>query len=330
MRSIKKPVFFLFVLTFLLSLNRVYADDSALNLTISPTFLQFETDPSVSKTTELKLRNNGTSPEALKITVGKFKIDSTGEKPELLDISENDETTAWLNIEQTEFVLEPQTWKSLRVTYSPPQGAALSYYYVIYLSRTNQNITPGTANVVGSPAILVLTTVNSPNARKELQLESFVAKNGFVEYLPQEFEVKIKNTGNVNVIPAGNIFVDSSATQDIAVLSINPTSKVVLPNSTRTFNVLWDDGFPLKTDKLIWNFENVAKFRLGRYSANALVVYDNGLRDVPIESTLSFWVFPITLMLVAIGVLMIPALITYIFMKILSKKRSAYVTKIHN
>ena len=31
---------------------------------------------------------------------------------------------------------------------------------------------------------------------------------------------------------------------------------------------------------------------VGKYTANLLLIFDNGQRDVPLESTITFWVFP--------------------------------------
>jgi hypothetical protein len=45
----------------------------------------------------------------------------------------------------------------------------------------------------------------------------------------------------------------------------------------------------------------VPKLRWGKYTANLLLVYDDGTKDVPIEGTLSFWVIPWRLIFGAIG-----------------------------
>ena len=44
--------------------------------------------------------------------------------------------------------------------------------------------------------------------------------------------------------------------------------------------------------KLTWNFADASKLRFGKYTAHLFLVYDDGMRDVPIEGTVTFWVVP--------------------------------------
>ena len=83
----------------------------------------------------------------------------------------------------------------------------------------------------------------------------------------------------------------------------------IIPQTNRNFTSSWADGFiviepviedgQVKTDangkiikKLIINWDKLTSFRIGKYTANLLLVYDNGTRDVPMEANLSFWVIP--------------------------------------
>jgi hypothetical protein len=50
------------------------------------------------------------------------------------------------------------------------------------------------------------------------------------------------------------------------------------------------NGKPVETLQINWN--KLTSFRIGKYTANLLLVYDNGTRDIPIEATISFWVLP--------------------------------------
>ena len=54
----------------------------------------------------------------------------------------------------------------------------------------------------------------------------------------------------------------------------------------------------VESSTLKWNFSEFDKFRLGKYTAHLLFIYDNGERDIPVESKISFWVIPWRLILV--------------------------------
>ncbi len=294
--------------------------DSPINLTLSPITISINTKPNEKRASIIKIRNNGDTTETLSATFGTFTTDETGEKPILLDPSEHDQSLSWISIDEPTFSVSPGEWKTLTVTFSPPEDAALSYYYTLLFERKTNTIDNGQTKIKGAPALLILTTVDSPQAKKELSLTSFSASH-VLEFLPQTFYVKIKNSGNVHVVPKGNIFIDGQGKKDLTVLSLNPSGLSVLPGTTREFRVTWDDGFPNweKTQNktsLRWDFEHVNNFRYGKYDAHLLMVYDNGQRDVPIESQTSFWVIPARILLVLFAIPSLPALTVFIIMKI--------------
>lgn len=244
----------------------------------------------------------------------------------------------WLSFGESEFTVEAGEWKTIPVTFSPPPGAVLSHYYSILVSRSEETqYTETTVNAM--PAILVLTTINSPNAKRQLGVAEFNIQDAVVEYLPQTFTIKIKNDGNVHVPPTGTIFIDGEGKRDVAILPINPTGKVVLPQTQRDFEVVWDDGFPtyapkvegdkeVKDEKgnqlfgLNFDVSKLSKIRFGKYTAHLLMVYDNGERDVPIESQVSFWVIPWKALLVAgLVVLMLGYGVFSLFSNIFRKVR---------
>ncbi len=340
-----KRVFQVFVIAlsfFALQLEVVYAQDaaeeldisdteveatpfpppnSAINLTVSPVTLFIESDPGQTVDSNIRIRNNGSETEHLLITLGKFIADENGDKPKLLEPDPNDPSLSWVNFDKTTFSISPGEWETIAFDFTAPDDAAFSYYYTIIVSRQADPVTEGgEAQVKGSPAILLLTTVNSPYAKRELSVESFLAKFPIQEFLPQEFEINIQNKGNVHVVPEGNVFIDGQGKNDLAILSINAERRAILPNSARTFTVKWDDGFPRRVDTsdanqeksntlkfwgVEWDFSKAHTFRFGRYTAHLLMVYDNGERDVPIESFVSFWVIPWKILLLLLFVLLL-------------------------
>lgn len=303
------------VLQFCLSVPTVQAVEATpMNLTFSPVSISLETDPGVPITRQIKVRNNSNEPENLQVTLGSFTTDETGEKPILREPSESDTFLTWLTIDQPNFTVLPGEWTTLNLTFAPPADAALGYYYAIYFRRSQPTVSLGGTSIQGSPAVLALANVVSPLAKRQLELTDFSVAQNFTEFLPQTFNVTIKNTGNVHVTPNGNIFIDGQGKKDLAVLLLNPKGHTILPQSSRTFAVTWSDGFPRAPITgaepatptaphlfgLEWDLAKADTFRFGNYTAHLLMVYDNGQRDVPIESFASFWVFPWKLVVLAL------------------------------
>lgn len=347
MRRFCSFLFVFFSLAFLAPVAITFAQTSTqsaetitpVNLTVSPVTLQLETDPGKPVTAQIKIRNNSDAVENLTFSLLPFEADKNGDRPKMRDPKPEDTYLSWVSFDQKEVAVQPSEWKTVNFTFSPPADAALSYYFAVQIQRNNIHSKPGETVISGSPAVLVLATVHSPFAKREVRLQSFTVNSSFLEFLPQTFSIDIENTGNIHVTPTGNIFIDGQGKKDLAVLSLNPNISTVLPVSSRTFQVDWADGFPkfIQDEKehkkrLTFDFGEADRLRFGRYTAHLLLVYDNGERDVPIESYVSFWVVPMRLILAAILIPAVPAVLVYLFMKWqyarMKRKLESEVTKI--
>ncbi len=313
--------------------NRVVVPTNAppagINLSLSPTYVTLLTKPGEEISSEFRLRNNNTFPENLKISISKFTSSDKG-RPVIVDLEKGDEYSSWLDISDDAFILQPGQTKTISFTVSPPTDAALGYYYAVVVSRLSDEDEKDTSSVEGSVALPVLLDVSSPNAKRELQITDFSTNKLFFEYLPANFNITFKNEGNIHVVPAGDIFIDSMWNKDIAFIPVNKGRGNVLPGATRVMNVAWNDGFitrkiktkdgiAIKNSKgeneyeTVYDFSKANQFRFGRYTAHALVVYDNGERDIPMEATVSFWIIPwkivggvlLVMLLALIGITMI-------------------------
>ncbi len=284
--------------------------NNGLNLTLSPTYITLVTDPGRDVSSQFKVTNNNSSTEYLQVTVAKLQVGADG-RPVLADMTSSDTYAKWLKLEEGQFQIGPNQSKTVRFSIQPTEDAALGYYYTLLVSRvkTGSEAQGPQAVIAGAAGITVLLEVRSPNAKRELQIQHFSTDKMFYEYLPTTFNVDVKNTGNVHVIPFGDIFVDSMLHKEIAVIHANAGRGNVLPQSTRTFSSVWDDAFAVNKAKIQngvaikdakgkdivetgYDFSKANKFRIGKYTAHLLMVYDNGERDIPVESTVTFWVIP--------------------------------------
>jgi hypothetical protein len=286
------------------------AGGGELRLTTSPLPINLNTAPGSSISTPLKIKNDGNQSENLKVTLMKFNADPTTGATILSDRESTDSYFDWVTFSDPTFTLPPGEWKTITATFNVPESASFDYYYAIVFFRADQQVKPGDRQTVlnGGTATLVLLTANVPGAKKQLTVDQFSVSKNIFEFLPATFTTRIKNTGNVHIIPHGNIFI-SRGNQTVATLDVNATQGSILPNSPRNFQTQWIDGFPVYTAKeengvqlkdaqgnliqeLKWNWADASKLRVGKYTAKLLLVYDNGQRDVPIEGEVSFWVVP--------------------------------------
>lgn len=295
---------------FLLTPSLTFAQDGSLRLVTSPLPISLTAEPGTTVTTELKVKNAGIDPETLKIDILKFNAYEDTGKPALHDIEPTDEFAKWVTFSEPTFTALPEEWKTITATFTVPKEASFGYYYAFVFTRAEDREDPaqGTA-LVGGTATLVLLEARVPDAKREITVAEFSTDKTVYEFLPVNFRVSLKNSGNVHIAPRGNIFLSRGSEKNIALLELNLHKGSILPDSTRIFETDWKDGFPVyeetiedgkvvldetgaQTHHLTWNFENTSRLRFGKYTATMLLIYDDGTRHVPIEGVVSFWVVP--------------------------------------
>lgn len=276
------------------------------SLQITPSPLVSSIKPGQTSELELKIRNAGSQPETLKIEPRSFRFDSKTQQLTLDDTTSPD-IAQWVSFANPTFTVQPGQWYTQKIKVSLPKEAGFSYSFALIVSRKDApKATEGGRLLKGSVAVFTLLNVDRPGAVRKLDVGNFTSTKRVYEYLPATFEIALKNTGNTIVQPYGNVFVqrNSSDKVPISTLSVNENKSYILPGTTRILKVQWKDGFPVNetttkedgsaSQSLNWDWSGakIADIRLGRYTAKLVGVYNDGLRDVPIVSEVSFWVIP--------------------------------------
>lgn len=116
---------------------------------------------------------------------------------------------------------------------------------------------------------------------------------------------KLKNSGNVHIIPRGVIYVyrGDNFQEYESKYEINDSKGYILPGTTREFYADWTEGFitkaieeqPDKSTKVVTkiNWDKLSKFRLGKYKVKLLYSYeDNNGAGITNTADTYFWVIP--------------------------------------
>lgn len=278
------------------SAQPVYAQQqSAFSLQVTPSPLIATLEPGVVKALEFKVLNSGSTEEQYSIALREFTINSDSGEIELGDTEPKD-VASFITIEQPEFRLRPNEWFTARLKADTPKEAGFSYSFAVVISRSEQTQLPATAKLQGSVAIFTLLNVDRPDAVRKLDLTEFISAKKVYSSVPASFKLSFKNSGNTLVQPKGNVFIsrNDKDPEPITVLPVNAAAGYIIPGSKRTLETQWESGFPSKDadGHERWDWSRLADFRIGRYTAKVVAVYDDGQRDVPIEAALTFWVLP--------------------------------------
>ena len=295
------------------------------NITTSPVSAALSGKPGSTVTTTLQVENNEAVPVKIDVQLETFKAYGTSGQAQIYQAPANADYIKWVHFSQTTFVAQPNIWVPVTMTISLPKYASLGYYYAVVFKP---EVTTASANdksiIKAGNAILVLLDAQTANADPQLQLSSFTATKKLFEYLPVNFNVNIKNSGNIYLPPSGDIFISKSSSfkNNITTIPLNAAGGNVLPDSSRVFNLSWINGFPVFQPKTIngqkivdkkgqlvqqlqWNFSQANDLRFGKYYAKLVMVYNNGSREIPVEATLSFWVIPWKILSIAVIILIL-------------------------
>ena len=328
------------ILTFLVSFSVLLApatahaanDSGAFNLITSPLPISLSGPPGSTLTTDIRLKNGGTTTEHLKVNLMKFSANGDEGKPTIADRATGDDYFDWVTFSPSTFEAPPNEWETIKMTINLPKTAAFGYYYAAAFSRDGKQPTPNKTTVLfGSAAVLVLVEAKVPNAKREANILSLTSSKKTYEFLPAIFSIKIHNGGNVHLIQSGDLVIKKNK-KEISRLHINTAQGNILPNSNRIFTASWNDGYPYYSEKVLngatvldkkgkpvsslsWNTDKISHLRIGKYTASLLMVYDDGSKDVPMEATVSFWVIPWRLFGLAFLILAVPAGAVYVVMR---------------
>jgi hypothetical protein len=293
---------------------------SGFNVITSPLPIKITTTPGQTIHTQLRIKNQGSQPEGIKVGLMKFGASGNNGVPDLYALTAKDSYSKWVHFDPQVFVAQPGVWNDIDMTINVPQSAALGYYLAVTFSSTSISSNKGATNLNGEVASLILLNVQVPNEKPQINIVNFQTDHGLYEYLPANFNIRVHNGGNIFIAPVGNIFIQKGG-KTIDTLDVNTAGGNVLPGTNRLFTTSWTNGFPLFKEKIVndkpvrganglpeetlkWDFTQLSKFRFGRYTANVLVVYNDGKNDIPEQASLSFWVFPWKAMIVSLIVLL--------------------------
>lgn len=304
------------VATLSLSVSAAPPPNTPFSLEVTPSPIVETVKPTERKTVELRIRNAGSDTERLKMELREFETNKQGQVT--LHDSTPKNLEKWVTFSSPQFEIKSGGWYTQTLTFNVPNDAAFSYGFAILISRTEKAAPlPGRANIEGSVAVFTLVNVDRPGAKRSFSVESFEASRRLYEYLPATFSYSIKNTGNSIVRPEGNIFIQRSSTSEpISILKLNEAGSYIIPDTSRTFQNQWSDGFPVFQQQkqadnaesklaLRWDLSQAQKLRFGHYVAKMVAVYNDGQRDIPIEAEIGFWVIPWKIMTLGLVVFVI-------------------------
>ncbi len=320
------------------------------NFTVSPPSVAVETLPGKPITVDVRIQNQGLVSENVKVRLMKFTAEGETGLPNLKKFEPTDDFGKWAQVSPTTLVAEPNTWKTVKLDIAPPKDAAFGYYYALVFSRdgADKQTVKNKSNLLGEFASLVLLDVKAPGAVRKVNVAEFSTKAHVTEFLPENFNVRLRNVGNTHVGVSGSISISKHG-KLVDEIDVNSSKGYIIPTSYRNFTTSWKDGTPVYkvlkdnsgkiiSDKqgepvqsLSWDNLKPSKFRIGKYDARLVMIYDDGHGNVSTTARLSFWVIPwrVIAAFMVVGLLILAGLWVTVFKPLVKrlKHKRGYATR---
>src|SRR3989344_1057564 len=259
----------------------VGAQQAGQGLEVTPPSQEIQVDPGQTTTVRATIKNRSNRALPMEVRVEDFT--ATGEQGQIeLEANSPYSVKNWIKLSDSSFSLDPGEDREVVATLTVPEGSAGGRYGSFVFAVSGKKPGAGEAALSQEIASLFLVRVSGPVDEKVALLEFSAPK--FSEFGPVSFSTKVKNSGNVFVKTFGLINVTDmfgKKVKDVVVYETN-----VFPGANRVITAQLPD-----------------KWLFGKYNATLFLSYGQGAETL--NGTLTFYVFPLRIALVALAVLVV-------------------------
>jgi len=274
---------------------------AAYAFTVAPALIDQTLDPGDVRHGTVQVRNDTSKPQMYYAVVQNFI--PQGEDGQQIFLPEADQSglAGWLAVDQPVLRLGPGEGREERWSLRIPKDAEPGgHYAALFFSSVPPHAVAGSSVGVGTKTgVLFLVNVNG-SVQEHAIVDSFlvhhddsariIGKAPILDHLPVQFEIRIRNDGNVHFVPQGKIVITNMFGTERVSLAFNAGASRVLPGSTRRLASVWGENISL--NQSFWSQVQAewANFAFGPYTATIQGVY--GPQSLPLVARVSFWIVP--------------------------------------
>lgn len=271
-------------------------------LAVSPAILENVLTPGAATSFTVQVHNVTNFPLPIKtfmrgLTVEAHTTDISETEQQRLDASK------WFVIKDSDFILQPNQIRTVSGTIETPADAEPGGHYATIFFQPlvpAEALSPSTAYINARVGVLSFLIVKG-DIKPKAEIESGIQTSGLVQQGPVTFSFRIRNSGNVHLLPTGKLAIYDVFGAQVANLDVPPGT--ILPDSVREYTIEW----------------NAASF-INRYHAELTLDYgDEGLK-LP-KTLTTVWVLPWAALLLCVAGL---AVVVFIITKTRRRWRLAW------
>ena len=279
---------FYWVLSTLVSAQSPASSTPSTGLAVTPPTFEINGNPGENIKNTVKLENMHPYPVEIAVDLRNFTAIGEEGAVGLTEEETSFSLASWIEVTPKTITLAPKTSQYFTFNIKVPLNAEPGGHFGSLIFRTipTEKLEGSGASLAQEIGSLVLLRIAGETI-EQANIESFTTSKSIFEKGPVNFEVRIKNLGNVHTKPTGTIVITNALGKQVDSVSVEP--KNVLPGATRKLEATWD-----------------TTWRIGRYSATYTAV----LSDKTTRSqTTTFTILPYRALALALVVVVILVLV---------------------
>lgn len=275
------------IVLIVLGLN--FFSPQTLALTISPAKFEFLADPGDTIQSQITLINEQKIPLTFQASCELMTV--RGSYGEPVFTGEKTGFAKWIKVTPSKVALDPGEQRRIPFTIEIPENADPGGHYGVIFWGTVPSEEGGSGmGITMRVGALVLLRV-SGEVIEQGEVLNFRADKKVINYLPINFNFKLKDTGTVHLKPEGEIVIKNIFGKTREILQVNPGGYNVLPHSERVFSVSWLPESEIEGKGFFAELKRErADFALGYY--RAVLNLEFGEKKETAQASFGFWVIP--------------------------------------
>lgn len=275
---------------------------NAVDVSITPLIREVSSKPGDTFTGSIEVKNESGTKQTFFPAARDFtsSSDSSTGAPKFLETAgaPAQSLSSWTSFNKSSVEIDSKGSATIDYTVKVPESAEAGGHYAgIFASTQAPDVTGGSGvSIAARVGSLLLVTV-AGDIRTSAEVTSFKTDKSVYQTGPINFTASLKNSGNIHFKPKGTIDVKNGST--VKSINFNENGGNVLPASARDYVETLD-----------------GTFSFGRYTAtlDVTALAPNG-DSIPLTSVVSFWVIPMSTILITLLVLIVLYLILKTGMK---------------
>ncbi len=277
---------------------------------ITPLLIDVETEAREIINKDITLINTSEAKLVVYATVNEVAVDTTGEVKEFISPSMDDRTTSitsWIEITRGRIELEPRETKvipfTLRVN---PYAKSGEYHAFVGFVQTTKRPEADRIAMSGDAEGVIIKASLKEKTSDLLRIETFLIDRFILNDNQRTVSVDIKNEGETEVVPKGEIIIYNSRGEEVSSIPVNSQSEPVAAGAIKQLRV----EVPFKNE-------------LGRFKANVRLNYGANQQALVFDTTQFFMIPPALAVGIVIAIIVFSVLVTYLI-------RRAFYDELHD